>query len=125
MHVRPLVLAFTAVAFLALGFQSTVSASVIGTQTYLSSETRTEQVARLNAALSRADVQSQLVALGVDPANALAWVQALSDTELAEVGGELAALPAGGDGLFAVLGLVFLVLLILELTGVVDIFKKF
>ena len=33
-------------------------------------------------------------------------------------------LPAGGDGFLAVLGIVFLVLLILELTGVIDIFKK-
>jgi uncharacterized membrane protein (Fun14 family) len=31
--------------------------------------------------------------------------------------------PAGGDAL-AVIGIVFLVLLILELTGVIDIFKK-
>ena len=33
-------------------------------------------------------------------------------------------LPAGGDGLLAVIGIVFIVLLILELTGVTDIFKR-
>jgi hypothetical protein len=32
--------------------------------------------------------------------------------------------PAGGDGLIAVVGLVFVVLLILELVGVIDIFKR-
>ena len=40
---------------------------------------------------------------------------------LAERMGEL---PAGGDAL-AVIGVVFLVLIILELVGVIDIFKKF
>jgi len=35
----------------------------------------------------------------------------------------MAGLPAGADAL-AVIGIVFLVLLILELVGVIDIFKK-
>jgi hypothetical protein len=34
------------------------------------------------------------------------------------------SLPAGGDGLFAVIGILFIVLIILEWTGVIDIFKK-
>ena len=32
--------------------------------------------------------------------------------------------PAGGASFFAVIGILFVVLLILELTGVTDIFKK-
>ena len=48
----------------------------------------------------------------------------LSDAELAQVAEQMQTLPAGGDSLFAVIGIVFLVLLILELTGVIDIFKR-
>ena len=47
----------------------------------------------------------------------------LSDAELAQLEGRLQQLPAGGSAL-GLVGAVFLVLLILEITGVVDIFKK-
>jgi hypothetical protein len=124
MNLRQITVAITAACFLGLGLQTTATASVIGTDAYLSAEARAGHLADINAALSRADVQSQLVALGVDPANAAARAASLSDEELSRVAGELQTLPAGGDGLLAVLGVVFIVLLILELTGVIDIFKK-
>ena len=60
----------------------------------------------------------------MDPASAMTRAAALSDAELAQVAQEMQTLPAGGDGFFAVIGIVFVVLLILELTGVIDIFKK-
>lgn len=124
MDFRQLVVAVTAACFLGLGLQSTASAGIIGTQDYLAAEARAGHLAEINAALSRADVQAQLVALGVDPAHALARAVALSDAELAQVATELQTLPAGGDSFFAVIGILFVVLLILELTGVTDIFKK-
>jgi hypothetical protein len=124
MDLRRFVVAITAACFLALGLQPTASAGIVGTQDYLAAEARAGHVAEISAALSRADVQSQLVALGVDPVQAVARAAALSDAELAVVAGQLQALPAGGDSFFAVIGIVFVVLLILELTGVTDIFKK-
>ena len=126
MQFRQTVVAITAACFLALGLQTTTaSAGVIGTQDYLSAEARAGHLADINAALSRADVQAQLVSLGVDPANAVTRAAALSDAELAQVAQEMNNLPAGGDGFLAVIGIVFLVLMILELTGVIDVFKKF
>ena len=124
MDFRQLTVAITATCFLALGLQSTASAGVIGTEAYLTAQARAGHLADINAALARADVQAQLIALGVDPANAATRAAALPDAELAQVAGQLQALPAGGDGLLAVIGVVFIVLLILELTGVIDIFKK-
>jgi len=124
MAFRQIIVAITAACFLGLGFQTTASASVIGTQDYLAAEARASHLAGINAALSRADVQAELVALGVDPADAVTRAAALSDEELAQVAQEMRTLPAGGDGLLAVIGIVFIVLLILELTGVTDIFKK-
>ena len=125
MDFRQTTVAITAACFLALGLQTTTaSAGVIGTQDYLSAEARAGDLADISAAISRADVQAQLVSLGVDPANAMTRAAALSDAELAQVAQEMKTLPAGGDGFLAVIGIVFLVLLILELTGVTDIFKK-
>jgi hypothetical protein len=64
-----------------------------------------------------------MVSLGVDPAEVNGRLAALTDAEIAVLAQKLDQLPAGGDAL-AVLGIVFLVLLVLELTGTIDIFKK-
>jgi hypothetical protein len=124
MAFRRLIASVTAACFLCIGFQSVASATVIGTQEYLHSADRAQQITQVQAALSRQDVQSALVRLGVDPVAAGERVASLSDQELARVAGKLDSLPAGGDSLLAVIGIVFVVLLILELTGVTDIFKK-
>jgi hypothetical protein len=51
-------------------------------------------------------------------------VARLTDEELALLAGQFDELPAGGIGIFEVLGITFLVLLVLELTGVINIFQK-
>ena len=122
MAFRGLVAALAAACLLGLGFQSAV-AGVIDTQDYLAGAERAAQVAMIQSALTRQDVRDELVRLGVDPLAASERVASLSDGELATVAGKLDALPAGGD-LLAVIGIVFVVLLILEITGVTDIFKK-
>ena len=70
-----------------------------------------------------ADVQDQLVAMGVDPAAIEGRLAALTESELALLADQVEQAPAGGDAL-AVIGVVFLVLVILEVVGVIDIFKK-
>lgn len=124
MRFKQMIAAVTAACFLGLGLQTTASAGVIGTPAYLSATDRAGQIARIESTLSRADVQAQLVALGVNPADATARIAALSDAELNLMNEKLDQLPAGGDSFLAVIGIVFVVLLILEITGVTDIFKK-
>ena len=97
---------------------------MIGTQAYLSGVDRAGQIAQIQSALSRQDVRNELVRLGVDPAAASERVASLSDQELAQVSGKLDAAAGRRRRLLAVIGIVFVVLLILELTGVIDIFKK-
>ena len=46
----------------------------------------------------------------------------MPDQELQQLADRLQDLPAGGDSALAVIGVVFLVLLILELVGVTNIF---
>lgn len=125
MRLRRTLVAITASCFLSLGLQTTTaSAGVIGTAEYLSATDRAGQVASVQATLSRADVRAQLEKYGVDPADAVARVASLTDSELADVSARMDSLPAGGDGVIAVIGILFIVLIILEWTGVIDIFKK-
>jgi hypothetical protein len=109
-------------AFSASGLVAPAHANIIGTQTVMMESERAATVARVHAALDREAVQSQLVALGVDPADARARIAALSDAELRQLDGRLAELPAGA-GVLEVIGIVFVVLLILELVGVTNIFN--
>jgi len=85
---------------------------------------RSESLATINAALAREEVRSELSSLGVEPAQVDARLAALTDSELRSMAERIQTMPAGGDGVLAVIGVVFIVLLILELTGVIDIFKK-
>jgi hypothetical protein len=110
-------------AFFAGSIQSAARGGVIGTQEYLTAIDREAAIERIDAVLARDEVRSALEHYGVDPSDADARVAALTDQELQQLADDLEDLPAGGD-LLAVVGIVFLVLLILELVGVIDIFKK-
>ena len=68
-------------------------------------------------------VQRQLQNMGVSPELAKERVAALTPIEQQLLQQKIADLPAGA-GVVEVIGIVFIVLLILELLGVTDIFKK-
>ena len=106
------------------GFTAQVSAAVVGTQQAIAVENRAAQIADAEAKLAREDVRQAMIALGVDPAQARTRVSSLSDEELSRLNGQLDSLPAGGTEVLVIIGIVFLVLLILEVTGIVDIFSK-
>lgn len=106
-----------------LGSPLMANAAMIGTLQAVESGNRAQDLATINASLARDDVRQQFAALGVDPAQVESRIAALTDSELSRLAGQMSDMPAGGDAL-AVIGIVFIVLLILELTGVIDIFKK-
>ena len=110
-------------AVLNLGSPMMANAAMIGTLQAVESGNRAQDLATVNASLAREDVRQQFVALGVEPAQVEARIAALTDAELGRLAAQMSDMPAGGDAL-AVIGIVFIVLLILELTGVIDIFKK-
>ncbi len=73
----------------------------------------------------RDDVQQQLTTLGVDPEEAARRVASLSDEEIQQIAGRLEELPAGQNGVAAVVGvilIIFLVLLVTDLLGLTDVF---
>jgi hypothetical protein len=110
-------------ALLNLSSPPVAQAALVGTLQAVESGTRDLDLARVNATLEREQVRDQMVALGVDPAVVDARVARLTDSELRSLAERMDQMPAGGDAL-AVIGIVFLVLIILELVGVIDIFKK-
>lgn len=77
----------------------------------------------VSAFVAREDVRAQLEAWGVDPVVASARVDTMTPEELRSLAQGIESQPAGG-GALGVIGAVFLVLLILELVGVIDVFKK-
>ncbi len=110
-------------ALLNLSSPPVAQAALVGTLQAVESGTRSLDLAKVNAALARDQVRDQMVALGVDPTAVDARVARLTDSELRSLAERMDQMPAGGDAL-AVIGIVFLVLIILELVGVIDIFKK-
>ena len=108
---------------LSLGFVQAAGAGVVTTYEAASHELRQGQVADLERLLARADVAAELARFGVSASDVMARVNHLTDAEVAELQGTIEQQVAGGDAI-AVIGVVFLVLLILELVGVTDIFKS-
>ncbi len=98
-------------------------ASMIGTLDALALEQHADNLASARAALARSNVRERLLVLGVDPADVDARLAALTAEELTLLSGRLEELPAGA-GVLEVLGIVLIVLLVLEFTGAIDIFKK-
>ena len=118
------VIYFVCVAMLNLGSPLVAQAELIGTLQAVEASTRTQDLATVSSALARDQVRAQFVAFGVDPAQVQTRVAALTDSELRTLAGQISEAPAGADAL-AIIGIVFLVLLILEAVGVIDVFKKF
>ena len=85
-----------------------------------STRSAAEARAHVMGLLQRGDVQSEMRALGVDPAEAIERVKAMSDGEIKRVAGKLDASPAGaGHGLIlGIVGAVVLVFLVLLLTDI-------
>jgi hypothetical protein len=97
-------------------------ATVIDTRTILAAQADSPQ-ADVQAFLARGEVREQLIALGVDPGDASGRVAALTGQEISLLQNHINDLPAGSSAL-ALLGAVFLVLIVLELVGVTNIFSK-
>jgi len=98
-------------------------AGVIGTQQYLTAVDREATRQRIDAVLAREEVRSRLEQYGVAPATLDERIAALTDQELQLLATDLESMPAGGS-LLGALGIAFIVLLILELVGVIDIFNR-
>lgn len=80
---------------------------------------------RINVFLDRSEVQKHLVAWGVNPNEAKARVDCLSDQEIERISAQIDQLPSGGSALGTVVGaalVIFIVLLITDILGLTNVF---
>jgi hypothetical protein len=102
---------------------SSVFAAMIGTEALLVNPDTVDARDQLRSFLDRKDVQAELTARGIDPAEAKARVDSLSDAEVMQIADKIDGLPAGGDfwGTFVfVVIIIFVTLLVLEIMGYTD-----
>ncbi len=105
-------------------FQS-VFAAMIATETVMEASQGQEARTRIKQLIEREDVRQALINQGIDPREAGARIDSLSDTEAIRVGDKLDQLPAGSGALevFLIVSLIaFIILLITDIMGYTDIF---
>ena len=105
-----------------MGLPLPAQASMLATPTVAASAAKE----RILGVLERQDVRAQLQSLGVNPAEAKTRVAAMTDEEAARLAARIDSLPAGGDGIGALVGaalLIFLVLLLTDILGVTHVFS--
>ena len=93
----------------------TASAAMIGTETVLTPVRSPDTRAVLQELMSREDIQKILMARGIDPREAKARIDSLSDAELGKIFKDIADLPAGGNatGFIIIVGVVIIIAFIL------------
>ena len=123
LKLRAFVLRAVSLSIVCLGFAQVAPAGMISTSELVDNEARAESLSRIELLLAREDVAEQMMTLGVQPQQVMVRLDAMTTAELLELESRFDEQVAGGDAL-AVIGAVFLVLLILELVGVTDIFKS-
>jgi hypothetical protein len=96
-------------------------AGMVGTEAVVNAAQAQQDRERLHSALSRDDVQAQLLARGVDPAQVQARVDSLTDEEMQTLATNMDQLPAGGSVVGALV-LIFLVLLVTDLLGLTNVY---
>ncbi len=104
-----------------MGLPLTANASIVASETTLTAGAAEAQRDQVNAFLSRADVQQAMQERGVNGADALQRVQAMSDAEVAQLAGRIDQAPAGGE----ILGILFTVFIILLVTDILGLTKVF
>lgn len=120
---RSTLAALLSLALLNAGFISSAHADVIDTAALVQTA-RDADLASIQSQLARDDVRAQLGKFGVAADDIESRLAVMSDSELSSLAKRMHETPAGGDGLLAVIGLTFVVLIILELVGVINIFNR-
>lgn len=97
------------------------NAAMVGTETVVNAAQAQQNRERVLGTLNRADVQQQLVARGVDPAQVQARLDSLTDEEVQTLAAKMDQLPAGGDAL-GLLVFIFVLLLITDILGFTNVY---
>lgn len=109
------------VCITAAGLPLSAQASIITSDEIVSVAAAGTSRDRVSTFLARDDVRQAMQAQGVSPLAATQRVQAMSDTEVAQLAGRIDQAPAGGD----ILGIVFTVFIVLLITDIMGLTKVF
>jgi hypothetical protein len=115
--------AVTSISLLSFGMQGPALAGIVGTADAVSATQQLDQRSAVLRLVARADVRGQMLALGVNPADVEGRIAALTNSEVETLARQIDSAPAG-SGALIIVGIVFVVLMILEFTGMIDIFKR-
>ncbi len=119
---KRMIVCLLGLSLVGVGLPPAGHAAMIGTQTLVEAEQADAGLARIDAFVAQERVRTQMLALGADPEQVRDRLSALTEEEIRLLDEQIESLPAGG--ILAVIGVVFVVLLVLEIVGVIDIFKK-
>jgi hypothetical protein len=100
-------------------------AALVGTERVFDAERVQNARELIHGLMAREDIQAALVREGIDPGEAQARAESLSDAEAVRLAGAIETLPAGGNALGLIVGailLVFIILLITDIMGYTDVF---
>ena len=122
---RPVSISLVVIMFLMGAPVHSVLATMIGTEAVMGSAQSLEARDYLHQLLARNDIQNAIIAQGIDPIEAMARIDSLSDDEVVKIADQIDRIPAGGGAVEALLVIIlagFIVLVITDLTGVTDVF---
>lgn len=113
--------ALLAVSILFVSVQPAVNAAIVSTSDMVATEQSRIDREYLLGSLEREEVQTALISQGVDLEMAKQRVSSMTDEEVRVLNQKMDEMPAGGGVVGAVV-LIFLVLLITDITGLTDVF---
>ncbi len=97
---------------LSVPYQTAVAA-LVETETILDMSRGEEARATLKQFMARQDVRSAIVSQGVEPLEADARINSLTDAEVIQLADQIDQLPAAGDAIGFVIGVLVIVILVL------------
>lgn len=124
-NLKPVAILAALIITMISGPLQTATAAMIGTETVVDKAQAESARAYLDTIMAREDVQKGLVDRGINPQEAKARIDSLTDAEVIVVAAQFENLPAGSgaiETLLVVALIAFLVLLITDLAGYTDIF---
>ena len=107
------------------GLYQSVSAAMIGTESIINVDRGQNPRDYLNNLLAREEIQAALISQGIDPQEAQDRIDNLSDDEIGKFVHEMDQLPAGGgffETFIIIVFLIFLILLVTDISGYTDVF---
>jgi len=107
-------------SFFSLGVQNVSIAAMVSSSDMVAAQQNQLSRDQIKTWMAREDVREQLVDMGVDVEVAITRVDSMTDSEILQLSEKIDEMPAGA-GFVETAVLAFLVLVVLEVTGVTDV----